>query len=750
MLKRHVYKVAILWILTCYCYMPTGLAQNLSQDQIIASYLYNFIKHITWPANANPKLVEIGIYSPVDKALRDKLAEHFQGTKIDGRAVRIVEFLQPMQAGNYDVIFVEEQNNNHVYDIHHAIGDKPVLLVTNNMLDKQLVMINLFNTVDNRIRFEVNKANLLVHGLSANPDIILNGGSEIDVAKLFREGQASLVQMQEKLREREQEFHTLSAENSTLNENLKRLNTAIARNRQQMQNQERLIKDQTQQLEITSRERARLLAEIDLKTQDLANRQALLDKISGDIRNKETQLKTLNDTILRQKSRILELDDTISTQDMVLTNLSFLSLAAIVLIAVVIWAYNNKRRDAARLEARGKELNLAKDRLAVAKVKAEEANQAKSEFLSLMSHELRTPLQAIIGYTDVVIEDLRLEGMDQYTVDLDRVVNNSERLLRLINGVLDLAKIESGRMDLHLEPVNLETTTHDAVANVRPQFDEKSLPLAVQVDNGPCLPVADQEKLLHIILNLLGNACKFTERGLVKIIVEHRKDHIYISCQDTGAGIKANQLPHVFDRFQQADSSATRTHSGSGLGLAITKQFCELMGGKIEVHSELNLGTTFVIQIPLPVQPSTTAVTRSEPRGVNPDVRAPAAPSNQSREPILMIDDDEEFLGIMSRTLQKSGYRVHTATTAEEGLNTAKRTRPKLIIMDLLLPDKHGWELFKNIKEIPDLEHIPIIVASIIDDRKKSESLGADGFLTKPIARSALQVAVEKLTTEIV
>jgi len=727
-------------------------AQTLSQDEITASYLYNFIKNITWPNTRELSTLSIAVYQPVDLELPAQLSKHFTGTKLHGLPINVKAVLDPSSLSSFQVVLIEEGNAYLLESLYNNIDGSPTLLVSHGQSDKQLVMINLFTTKDSRIKFEVNKANILNHGLRVNPNIILNGGSEIDVAKLFREGQASLITMQQQMRAREKMLQSLEngindlqEENVNLNRNLLSLEKHIAESKATIKKQKELIENQESTLNTHNVERQRLEYEVQQKNQQLNDSQDLLDEIGNKISSRENQLKDLNNTLLLQKSRIVEMDDTINTQSIIVNNLIALVVLGIILVIVTVWAYVSKRKDAQRLEARGKELKIARDKLAISKVKAEEANQAKSEFLSLMSHELRTPLQAVIGYTDVVIEELKLDGLDSYTQDLDRVVNNSERLLRLINGVLDLAKIESGHMDLHLVPVDLRALVSDAVANVRPQYDEKKLRLSIQVDNGKELPVADHEKLLHIVLNLLSNAGKFTESGVVEIIAAHREHNIFISVQDSGAGIDPAQLPYVFERFQQVDSSATRRHQGSGLGLTITKQFCELMGGTIDVRSELNKGTTFTLSIPLPIYPPSHNRVDTQAKMIDEDL---GADNSLSESPIrlLMIDDDIEFLNIMARTLRKADYKVYTATSADKGLKLAKELIPDLITIDLLLPDMHGWELFSDIKNSPDLSEIPIIIVSVIDDRKRSKKLGADDFLTKPVARTALKIAVEKLT----
>jgi signal transduction histidine kinase/ActR/RegA family two-component response regulator len=416
----------------------------------------------------------------------------------------------------------------------------------------------------------------------------------------------------------------------------------------------------------------------------------------------------------------------------------------ILLIIAIFIGYTTKRRDNQRLAAHSQDLQIAKDRLAIAKRKAEDASQAKSEFLSLMSHELRTPLQAIIGYTEVVIEELRLDNDLHHISDLTRVISNSERLLKLINGVLDLAKIESGRMELDLTEVKLSSLVAEAVGTIAPLFEKNSIKVNVDVNDGAFLPIADPEKLLHILINLLGNASKFAPHGMVTVKAFHESTRIYISVADTGIGLSPEQQVHIFDAFRQADSSTTRKFQGSGLGLSITRQLCEMMGGSIHVESQLGVGANFIVDLPLPIEPK--QIVGDSESGSNTDVDSQAENANESGHHIVMIDDDPAFLDIMARTMRREGYQVHTAYDAETGYELVRTIKPQVITLDLLLPDQHGWLLFEKIKAEPELHDIPVIIISIMDERKNNYKRHAEEYLTKPIRRETLKLAVQKLT----
>jgi signal transduction histidine kinase len=724
-------------------------AQQVNKQRITASYIYNFAKNIEWPNEAGMTSFDIAVYG--DKtAIYSELELLAEKVKLKNLPISISNVSAARALGKYHLVYIENASDQSITDIYSAVEGKPVLLVTYDFSNKQLVMINLLPAANDRLRFEVNKSNLINQGLKPLPELILNGGTEIDVAKLFREGQSSLVSLQKQMQLREKSLADLTTNIQNQVALNARLEKQMADLNKDIQKSDALIAAQNEQIEKGKQERLALVSEVEQRTKELNTQQQELTKIVREIGAREKRVLELDWTIKnqevelkKQKDAIASLDETVGIQKKALMYAWGLVILGVALVITVWFAYNIKRRDNQRLAAHAQDLQFAKDRLAIAKRKAEDASQAKGEFLSLMSHELRTPLQAIIGYTEVVIEDLKINDDQIHIKDLTRVINNSERLLKLINGVLDLAKIESGRMRLDLAEVKLSSLVDDAVGTVKPLLEKNSTQLKLDVNDGATLPVADPEKLLHIMINLLGNASKFSPGGVVTLRAHHEQYRIYISVTDTGIGISQEQQQHIFDPFRQADSSTTRKFQGSGLGLSITRQLCELMGGTIEVESELGKGSTFIVDIPLPIE-SDASFGQSGVDGGQ-EVELPEQSLELNGSHIVMIDDDPAFLDIMARTLRQEGYLVHTAYDAETGFNLLKKIKPQVITLDLLLPDQHGWLLFEQIKEDPALKDIPVIIISIMDDRKYNHKRQAEEYLTKPIRRESLKLAIQRL-----
>lgn len=744
-------------LLLFMCCANPAWAQGLNKEKITASYLYNFAKNIEWPNQTAMTSFDIAVYGASSPALMNELAVLRDRVKLRDLPITVNQVNRVDSLANYHLVYVEQVSAKILADIYDELEGKPVLLVTESYNNKQLVMINLITTENDRLKFEVNKSNIINHGLTPLPELILNGGTEIDVAKLYREGQASLVALQKQLRGREkilnelteaiktQEAMTarLQGQMADLNQNIQKSDALIAE-------QKVLLQNQQAQIETSKQEREALLREVELRTKELDEQQTHLRTILQEIDSREKRLTYLNttiksqeNTILKQKNAIVDLDELVDSQQVALRYLWGSVILGALLIITVLIAYTIKRRDNQRLAAHSQDLQIARDRLAIAKRKAEDASKAKSEFLSLMSHELRTPLQAIIGYTEVVIEELKLADDEHHLKDLNRVILNSERLLKLINGVLDLAKIESGRMDLDLTELKLSSLVEEALGTVAPLAEKNAIQLQVDVDDGESLPVADPEKLLHILINLLGNAIKFAPNGQVRIKAYHQPQQIYISVADTGIGISKEQQATIFDPFKQADSGTTRKFQGSGLGLSITRQLCELMGGGIRVESDLGAGSKFIVELPLPINPTAVQIPKSDDESsVSPSAPVVLIPTG---EQVVMIDDDPAFLDIMARTIRAEGYNVHTASDAESGWRLIQAIKPDVITLDLFLPDQHGWILFERIKADPDVCDIPVIVISMIEERKRFNRQPAEEYLTKPVRRETLKHAIQRL-----
>ena len=382
---------------------------------------------------------------------------------------------------------------------------------------------------------------------------------------------------------------------------------------------------------------------------------------------------------------------------------------------------------------------------------AEQANRAKSAFLANMSHELRTPMNAIIGYSEMLQEEAEDLGQQDFIPDLQKINAAGKHLLALINDILDLSKIEAGRMDLYLERFELRDTLADVVSTVNPLIGKNNNKLDVDIAEDLGSVRADVTKIRQTLFNLLSNAAKFTRDGTISVRARRERhpdgDWIELAIQDTGIGIAADKIPMLFEEFTQADNSTTRDYGGTGLGLAITRRFCQMMGGDIGVVSEPGGGSTFTVRLPAEVNALEAARAAGDSaHTILPD-DMPAENDTDLRT-ILVIDDDESTCDMLRRTFEKAGYRVAVATRAEDGLKLAHGVKPDVITLDVMMPGMDGWSLLRTLKADDELMRIPVIMLSMVDDKGMGYSLGAAEYLTKPVDRSRLLPLLEKYTRQ--
>ena len=382
----------------------------------------------------------------------------------------------------------------------------------------------------------------------------------------------------------------------------------------------------------------------------------------------------------------------------------------------------------ALITARTEEVELARD-------EATEANLAKSKFLANMSHELRTPLNAIIGYSELLLEEAEDLGSDSMTEDLKRITDSGNHLLSLINDILDISKIEAGRLELYISEFDLGNTLEMVKGLAAPLGEKNNNKIEFEFPDNVGIVNSDETRLRQCIINLISNACKFTSNGLVTLVVGtstvEGSEYLTFAVKDTGIGMKKDQLQKIFDEFSQASDDTTSKFGGTGLGLTITKTLVEMMGGSVDVASEEGVGSVFTLRIPRDFEKFSYTKKDED------DKDAEIVTSSDSPL-ILVVDDDENIHDIIRRKLADESFRIISASNGFDGIRKAQKYRPDLILVDILMPGKDGWKTISELNATDELGNIPVVVISTLDDLQTAESFGAKAFIQKPIDKEIL------------
>ncbi|ANK79438.1 MAG: hypothetical protein TEF_00525 [Rhizobiales bacterium NRL2] len=431
------------------------------------------------------------------------------------------------------------------------------------------------------------------------------------------------------------------------------------------------------------------------------------------------------------------------------------TICAMIYVSMMAVYYANVVDSQSELLAEIQRHRATMSQLVEAKDDAERANGAKSEFLAKMSHELRTPLNAVIGYSEMLLEDAEIDGRGEDSADLKKINAAGKHLLALVTEVLDLSKIEAGKMELYTEEVELGDFIDEVAATCRQLVAKNANELVVERERELGTLECDVTKLRQALLNLLSNAAKFTQNGRVTLTARREnvagRDWFRIAVTDTGIGIAQEQIDHLFKNFSQAAPSISSRFGGTGLGLSLSQKLCRLMGGDITVESVLGEGTVFTIVLPANQPAGQSVASDADRRDIALETtsiravsehRAIADETGETGDSVLIIDHDPPALELMERILKKENYRVLICGDAREARQLAGEARPDVIVLDVAAPATDGWRLLEQLGTDAATRDIPVIVQTIVDDRRQGFELGAADYLVKPVDREALLEAV--------
>jgi signal transduction histidine kinase/DNA-binding response OmpR family regulator/putative methionine-R-sulfoxide reductase with GAF domain len=378
-----------------------------------------------------------------------------------------------------------------------------------------------------------------------------------------------------------------------------------------------------------------------------------------------------------------------------------------------------------------------------------EVDRLKTQFLANMSHELRTPLNSIIGFSRVILKEIDGPLTDMQRTDLQTIYDSGQHLLALINNLLEVAKIEAGKMEIVFEDVDLQPIIASVMSTAIALVKDKLVNLQQSIPEDLPIVRGDARRIRQVLINLVGNAAKFTEEGFVRVKAEVNPTEVTISVADSGIGVPEDKLETIFEAFTQVDSSTTRRAGGTGLGLSICRSYIEMHGGRLWVESTVDVGSTFYFTLPiggppLPEKEQEEAEEVPAPEEIPVEER----PAEEASRLVLCVEDDEGVITLFRRYLGKQGYQVVGLTDPTRVVEEAKRIRPYAITLDVVMPARDGWQVIQDLKDDAETRHIPVIMCTIVAEKGHGISLGAADYLVKPIIEQDLLAALDRLDRE--
>lgn len=753
-----------------------------SDQALKVALTYNFFKYIVWPDESGREQFSIGVLD-TDDVLYREMAAAAPLLQIRNKRFNVTR-LQSLQAaapGQFQLIYIGARQAAKVPALASRLRGSGTLLVSEESNAQRDFMINLYRTPENTINFQINRSNLVYEKLQVDKQIVMLGGTELDVATLFRESEDSLQRLKTQLATKERQFNELLTEiakqqnelmtnKALLNQQKMLVDSQQARiNEQQnlLSQKETLITAKEKELGTLSTTIATTASALEEKAAQLEKNQKELNttqqELARTIADRKTNEQQLDDSrrqlatnllqLQQGKATILALTEDIERTQKVLDQQhaelkqqvsiidfqrfwlvasTVVALAMLALVIALIRVDKARKRVVKQLNDANLELKSIHLKLEYDKRAAERANKEKSRFLANMSHEIRTPMNVILGYSDLLQHKPEL-GCDARR-SLQVINRSGEHLLKLINDVLDISKIESGNLSIVNEHFCLQTLLGDIEVMFRNRCEQQGLDFRTQVapDTQTHL-FADRGKLMQILLNLVGNALKFTHAGhiLLRVATRPRGDdqlELQVDVEDTGTGIAERDFDKVFRLYEQTESGV-QSGVGTGLGLAISREYARKMGGDVSFTSEEGRGTTFRLRIPCSRGDATLI------SGGDASLHPVALKAGQKIPRLLVVDDNINNRDLLRKILEPFGFTLREATNGREAIAACDDWQPDLILMDLRMPEMDGQEAIRQIRTRHDKARLPIIVISASafeSERTGVLEAGANEYLRKP------------------
>ncbi len=729
---RLIVKKKILFLIAAAVFFqPVGAAQDIPRSDLVAVYLLGLVENIQW---ANQEEIDQYHIHLIDnnRKVEESLKNFSRNRKLHGKTVKVTRSGKVDVPKGAHIVYLAKDKVDSYSELFKIVEGQNILIISEGCDNKRLFMINLYETEKREIQFEINKANIINQNLGINPDIILLGGTEIDVAQLYKEGQKSLLEMEKAMKKLHQEQDELKAAGEQIRQQTETLRNEIEAKEGEKDSLQKKIGRQMEEVklrtnELTSlkeeyrplrEEAAQLKSELRSQKNLLAGKTKELDSLTGKIAESRVELEKRQMQTKLQQAALTKREETITLQQRVMILLGLITFLVVTLFFIVI--RSNRRQRA------------ASKKLAKAKLEADRANQAKSSFLANMSHEIRTPMNAILGYSKLMQKENSL--LPEQRESLNTITSSGEHLLALINDILEISKIEAKQITLNIVTFDFYALLHDLEAMFESSIETKDLQFKIVGTNEvPRYVVTDKDKFRQILLNLLSNAVKFTEKGgiIMRVTIKGEKpdnQSLVVEVKDTGVGITENELDKVFEYFEQTESGR-KSKKGTGLGLAISRDFARKIGGDITVTSEVGKGSIFCLEINIKEGSESDIKEKTRERQVI--VLEPG----QEVFRILVVEDMEDSRILLVKILKTVGFQVKEAVNGKEAVAVFKEWRPHFIWMDVRMPVMDGMEATRRIKA--DGAGKSTVIAALTahaltEEKEQILAAGCDAFVRKP------------------
>jgi signal transduction histidine kinase len=593
-------------LIVLFCAVSAMTFAQIDRARIIAAYINNFARYTTWPDESQMDSFRIAVFTDnID--IKKEFEEFSKNRRIKDKPIGLsVHSTYPLPV-KVQIILLTIEKSDYLSEVYDDIEGKPVLLVSEGYKDKRNVIINLYESQE-QLFFEVNKANAINQHLIIDPEILLAGGTEIDVAGLYRSSQLSLRSMQKSLDKMEDSLEHL---NTNIQVSIRQIN----RQQAEISGQKVLLDESDEKLnvlqKITLSQEAILAHQkdsINNKNRVLFNQQQDIKKRSQEgewleqiLRTRQKQIEDLNIQIKNKNIVLGNQSETIFRQKQMLLLFIVIALLTVFLGVTIFISYRNNKQKSNILADQKREIEEKLEELKQLNIKLQNADQYKSIFLASMSHELRTPLNSIIGYTGILLMGMTGTLNDEQDKQLNKVKNNAKHLLSLINDILDISKIEADKIELHCEEFSLKSMVNEVFEIIHPKVIEKQLEMTTAIPDD-IIVSTDLRRIKQVLLNLVSNAVNYSDSGIIHIQAERPSENkLRLSVKDTGIGIAENEIFRLFQPFQQIDSSLTKKNKGTGLGLYLCRKLMGLLQGDIYVKSTLGKGSEFYIEMPVKI-----------------------------------------------------------------------------------------------------------------------------------------------------